>query len=53
MKNVHVPPNLYKELMAQAERTDRTVGWLLQYAWDAAQKIISELPTIKKVEEPG
>ena len=50
-QSIYLPVEVLLDLRSEANRTDRSLSWLLQKAWKSARANIADLPTIPKREE--
>jgi uncharacterized small protein (TIGR04563 family) len=49
-QSIYLPDDVLLDLRAEANRTDRSLSWLIQQAWKLARPNIADLPTIPKHE---
>lgn len=40
---VYLSPDVYDEIMAEAKRQDRSIGWLLRKAWEMSKGRIEQM----------
>ena len=49
-QSIYLPGDVLLDLRSEANRTDRSLSWLIQQAWKMARANIADLPTIPKHE---
>jgi uncharacterized small protein (TIGR04563 family) len=50
-QSIYLPDDVLLDLRSEANRTDRSLSWLIQQAWKMARANIADLPTIPKHED--
>jgi uncharacterized small protein (TIGR04563 family) len=50
-QSIYLPGDVLLDLRSEANRTDRSLSWLIQQAWKMARANIADLPTIPKHDE--
>jgi uncharacterized small protein (TIGR04563 family) len=50
-QSIYLPEDVLLDLRSEANRTDRSLSWLIQQAWKMARANIGELPTIPRREQ--
>jgi uncharacterized small protein (TIGR04563 family) len=50
-QSIYLPDDVLLDLRSEANRTDRSLSWLIQQAWKMARPNIADLPTIPKHED--
>ncbi len=43
-QSLYFPEDMLDEIVAEAERQDRSLSWIVQHAWKLAQPAIASLP---------
>lgn len=49
-RSLYFPDNILKEMQVEAKRQERSLSWIVQYAWRIARNDLMRLPS---VGEPG
>lgn len=53
-QSLYFPQEMLEEIIREADRMDRSVSWVVQFAWKAAREKIQQFPssTIPSGESP-
>ena len=46
--SVFFPSDMIREIRAEAKRTDRSISWLMQFAWRRVRDEVKELATVEE-----
>jgi len=45
-KSIYIPDSLLEEMQHEARRQDRSLSWIIQYAWKIAKVELNRLPSV-------
>jgi uncharacterized small protein (TIGR04563 family) len=48
-QSIYFPDAMLVDIRAEAERTDRSISWLLQFAWRHSREARARIPTMTEV----
>ena len=52
-QSLYFPEEMLGEIQTQAERQDRSMGWIVQQAWKLARAEMKRIPSVNDVLPPA
>jgi uncharacterized small protein (TIGR04563 family) len=46
-QSLYFPTSVLREISEQADRLDRSLSWVVQYAWKHGKKALDKLPSME------